>query len=155
MTKQLTAITTGTTIAWHLGLADDPDVQAPEGFPPELAALITGRFGLYVLALPKYGVAITMQRGEWDPALEADGIEVPSDEAAVALRDGALNQWLGGTASVNALSAAPITHTIGIGTVELHEDTKAYTFPDEADPEAISILLRRISSSEAAGQLVE
>lgn len=155
MTEQLTAITTGTKISWHLGLADDPDVQAPEGFPPELAALITGWFGLYVLALPEYGVAIIMQRGDWDPALEADGIEVTSDEAAVALRDGALNLWLGGTESVDALSAAPITHTIGVGTVVMREDTEAYTFPDEADPEAISTLLQRISSSEEAGQLTE
>ena len=155
MTKQLTTITAGTNISWQLGLADDPDVQAPEGFPPELAALITGRFGLYVLAVPEYGIAITMKRSEWDPAMEADGIAVPSDEAAVILRTGSLNQWLDGTEAVNALSAVPITHTIGVGTITVHKDLGVYSFPEEATPEAITALADRIKACEEAGQLVE
>lgn len=155
MTKQLTAINSGTSISWHLGLADDPDVKAPEGFPPELAALINGRFGLYVLAVPAYGVAITMQRSEWDPALVADGIPVPSDEAVFSIRDAALNQWLGGTESVNPLSVVPITKTLGRGTIELNKDAAAYTIPDEATTEAITALADRIKASDEAGHLVE
>lgn len=147
MKKTLTA---GTDITWFLSLGRDPDAVVPEGTPEELVEA-QGKYALYVMVIPQYGVAITCQRSVWDPVILAQGLQIPSQEAAHFIVKQCLDSF-SSTGPTNPISAVELTGTaLCWGNTILSEDAEVNTHPESVSETLIKLVDELITQSKADG----